>query len=187
MYHIKSDKRAQTSANLIYKGLCSCLKEKPFDQITIQDIQIASSVSRSTFYRHFDCLSDVLYWQCDLKFYDVLSTYEPNANGDVYDFAHYFLSYWAHHSEILELLLQLNRVDIIYSCHMNNTALFQQKYAQLSPIPTEHIDYFLGMRTGIFIGILMTWLKNGKRESIDEMFQIMQIQFEFIRQTGFII
>ncbi len=50
MYHIKQDKRAQTSVELICTGLKQCLREKSFENITISDIQRISGVSRSTFY-----------------------------------------------------------------------------------------------------------------------------------------
>lgn len=56
MYHIKNDKRARASTELICAGLLACMKEKPFARITITDVQRASTVSRSTFYRNFDCL-----------------------------------------------------------------------------------------------------------------------------------
>ena len=65
MYHIKNDKRAQASTELICAELLACMKEKPFARITITDVQHASTVSRSTFYRNFDCLEDVLALLCD--------------------------------------------------------------------------------------------------------------------------
>lgn len=51
MYHIKEDKRAKASVELICDGLKRCLKEKSFESVTISDIQRVSGVSRSTFYR----------------------------------------------------------------------------------------------------------------------------------------
>ena len=60
MYHIKEDKRAQASVELICDGLKRCLKEKSFESVTISDIQRVSGVSRSTFYRNFD-RGDMLY------------------------------------------------------------------------------------------------------------------------------
>ena len=39
MYHIKEDKRAQASVELICGGLRRCLKEKSFESVTISDIQ----------------------------------------------------------------------------------------------------------------------------------------------------
>ena len=73
MYHIKNDKRAQASSELICAGLLACMKEKPFARITITDVQHASTVSRSTFYRNFDCLEDVLALLCDRGFQAVFS------------------------------------------------------------------------------------------------------------------
>ena len=67
MYHIKNDKRARASTELICAGLLACMKEKPFARITITDVQRASTVSRSTFYRNFDCLEDVLALLCTGK------------------------------------------------------------------------------------------------------------------------
>ena len=54
MYHISKDKRALQSSELIYNGLLECIRKKPFDQITVSDLQKASGVARSTFYRAFD-------------------------------------------------------------------------------------------------------------------------------------
>ena len=72
MYHIKKDKRSQTSARLISEGLTKCLQKKDFSKITITDIQKESYVGRATFYRLFDKLPDVLAYQCDQVFEDVL-------------------------------------------------------------------------------------------------------------------
>lgn len=45
MYHIKEDKRAKASVELICDGLKRCLKEKSFESVTISDIQRVSGVS----------------------------------------------------------------------------------------------------------------------------------------------
>lgn len=68
MYHIKEDKRAKASVELICDGLKRCLKEKSFESVTISDIQRVSGVSRSTFYRNFDRIEDVLALMCDRVF-----------------------------------------------------------------------------------------------------------------------
>lgn len=73
MYHIKEDKRSLRSAQLIYQGLLDCLEEKEFQQISISDIQRKSFVSRSTFYRLFDTLNDVLDYQIHLVFLETIS------------------------------------------------------------------------------------------------------------------
>ena len=65
MYHIPDDKRAQKSAELIWRGMEQCLREKTFQKLRISDIHQKSYVSRATFYRLFDSLQDVLIYECD--------------------------------------------------------------------------------------------------------------------------
>ncbi len=54
MYHISNDKRIKQSSELIWNGLLKCLESKPFENITITDLQKTSGVAKTTFYRSFD-------------------------------------------------------------------------------------------------------------------------------------
>lgn len=67
MYHIKHDKRAESSVELICTAVLELLETKPLGEITISDVQRRSTVSRSTFYRNFDSLEDVLALLCDRR------------------------------------------------------------------------------------------------------------------------
>ena len=101
MYHISNDKRSIQSSELIYNGLLECIKKKPFDQITVSDLQKASGIARSTFYRAFDNLSDVLYWKCDVCFREVLYDFKPSKFPSELELARHYFSYWVEHSDIL--------------------------------------------------------------------------------------
>ncbi len=186
MYHIKNDKRSQKSAALILEALLACLKEKPFAELTVTDIQKASFVSRATFYWHFDTLSDVLYWYCDQCFLEAFSNYTPmesEAHQEIYHFSRYFLDYWLEHSDILELLLSLNRLDIIYDYHLHHFEILMRKYADRLSFPKEHFDYLVGIRSGIMAGVLMAWLRGGKKQSVEAVFAILKQQFAFMRES----
>lgn len=187
MYHIKQDKRAYKSAELLYQGLCQCVQQKDFSKITVQDLQQASSVSRATFYRHFDSLIDILHWRCNQQFLEMWSMYKPSPNAQFYDFVQYFLTYWIDNSQILEILLTIQRTDIIYTCHINNLSAFQEKFLSILPLPIDHGQYFMGIRAGIMTGVLTTWLQNGKQESVEDVLEIVKSQFEFIHQTKLMI
>ena len=180
MYHISKDKRAIQSSELIYKGLLECIKKKPFDQITVSDLQKVSGVARTTFYRAFDNISDVLYWKCDTCFYEVLGSYHPKLFRGELDLARHYFQYWANHSDILELLIQINRQDIIYACHMKNADILQQRFGNLPRINMKHGNYFIAIRTGFTISILTVWLKGGKKESADELVQIIEEQLAIL-------
>jgi AcrR family transcriptional regulator len=175
MYHISSDKRSKESAELIYQGLLSCMRQKGFDAITISDLQKTSTVARSTFYRSFDAISDVLYWKCDLSFAEVLDRFHPTQTSGEIGFSRYYFQYWMDHSDILELLVSIHREDIIYDCHMQRAEELRKRYGAVPGTKEEHGDYFMAIRTSFTIGILMVWLKRGRKESLDE---IMEILFE---------
>ena len=183
MYHISNDKRAIQSSELIYNGLLECIKKKSFDQITISDLQKASGIARSTFYRAFDNISDVLYWKCDTCFYEVLGNYHPKLFQDELDLAQHYFQYWMNHSDILELLIQINRQDIIYACHMKNAEILQERFGAIPGIHMEHGNYFIAVRTGFTISILTTWLKGGRKENASELVQIIEEQLSILAKS----
>lgn len=173
MYHISGDKRSAQSAELIYHGLLDCIQKKPFDRITVSDLQRASGVARTTFYRGFDNLSDVLYWKCDACFHEVLGRYQPQIFKGELELARHYFTYWMEHSDILELLIRINRQDIIYACHMKNAEILQERFGAAPGLLVKHSDYFMAIRTGFTIGILTAWLKGGRRESPDAIVDIV--------------
>lgn len=180
MYHISKDKRAVQSSTLIYEGLLECIKKKPFDQITVSDLQKASGVARTTFYRAFDNISDVLYWKCDTCFCEVLGNYVPGQFSSELELAQHYFRYWMEHSDILELLMQINRQDIIYACHMKNAELLRQRFGQLPGIDKQHGNYFIAVRTGFTISVLTAWLNAGRKESAEELVEIIKEQLAIL-------
>lgn len=187
MYHIKEDKRAKTSARLIYEGLKKCMLKKPFEKITISDIQRESTVGRATFYRNFDGLIDVLYWKCDCCFQEMASmflvneAYQSNRAGML----NCFFDYWSKNSEILEQLLSINRIDIIYECHYKNSFGITEFFTQIQPFPDMDYEYFMALRSGVFIAMLLVWIKRGKKESLSQLRSIFSEQIDFIRTSQF--
>jgi len=144
MYHIKNDRRARKSAELICLGLMACLEEKNFDEITVSDIQRASSVSRSTFYRSFDTLPDVLSLLCDQGFEEIFSgSYAPAREMPLKEKV---FSYWFEHSRILVELVRIHRTDIFLNS-FRKTALGLESLRFLAADPARY-DYFVSMIVG---------------------------------------
>lgn len=174
MYHIRNDQRSHRSAQLIYEALVERLRHKDFDQITVTDIQRATGVARSTFYRCFDNLPDVLYWQCDQCFRQAMACPEPGAPPDEATLIRHYLSYWMTHSQLPELLIRINRLDIFYSCHLKNAQLLAQTFGVLPGLTGEEARYFLTIRTGMTLSILQAWLEGGQKETADQLLDILR-------------
>lgn len=47
------DRRIQKTKNLLHEALSSLIREKPYDEIVVQEILDRANVGRSTFYMHF--------------------------------------------------------------------------------------------------------------------------------------
>lgn len=184
MYHISRDKRAVQSSKLIYEGLLACMKKKPFDQITVSDLQKASGVARTTFYRAFDNISDVLYWRCDTCFYEVLGNYRPEQFPSELELALHYFRYWMEHSDILELLMKINRQDIIYACHVKNAELLRQCFGELPGVDRRHGNYFVAIRTGFTISVLTAWLNAGRMETPEELVEILREQLSCLARSS---
>lgn len=181
MYHISNDKRSKQSSEFIWQGLLDCLKKKSYENITISDLQKASGVARTTFYRSFDNISDVLYWKCDLGFYEALNGLNlKEFKGEFYLAEHYF-NYWINNSEILELLIKIHRQDIIYACHIKNAEILQDKFGKLKDLQPRNSKYFMAIRTGLTISILTAWLQSGKKETTTELISIIKEQLQLLK------
>jgi hypothetical protein len=184
MHHISKDRRSAESADLIYRGLLECMEEKPFDEITISDLQRASTVARTTFYRSFDCISDVLYWKCDACFQEVMSGFAPAKFPGEYELARYYFRYWASRSDILELLIKINRQDIIYACHLKHAELLHERYGDVPGLSQASAKYFMAIRTGFMISILTVWIREGKKESPGKLTKIIHEQLSILARAA---
>ncbi len=172
MYHIRDDKRAQTSAELIYQGLVQCLRWKPFDFVTVTDVLRISGVGRATFYRNFDNLIDVLQMKCDQCFREVLEQYlEAHAAGqmDSRAFLVHFFRYWIEKRKLLEVLVAMNRQDIIYTSHFQHSAAITERFLPQMDISSEEYVYFMTVRTSVTVGILTAWVKTGRKKTPEEL------------------
>ncbi|MFV0519228.1 MAG: TetR/AcrR family transcriptional regulator [Lachnospirales bacterium] len=176
MYHIKTDKRSIKSSELIYQGLSKCMDEKEFNKITITDIQKASTVGRATFYRNFDNITDVLYWQCDIHYKEVMTNYiVTNVKTiDHYHFLKYFFDYWFLNSRILEQIISIGHYDIIFSCHFKSSFILSEKINVNETIPSEFYEYYISSLIGAFVGLLVTWISKGKTLNAEDFINMLK-------------
>lgn len=121
MYHIKEDKRAQASVELICGGLRRCLKEKSFESVTISDIQRVSGVSRSTFYRNFDRMEDVLALMCDRVFEEAFASAYSNISEAVF-------RTWFRHADMIEAVVGIAEA----TCCTQACAAARKSFAPIS-------------------------------------------------------
>lgn len=170
MYHKKNDKRSIESSKMIYDALVELISKKDYKSITIKEIVDQANIGRSTFYRNYDTIDDVLLKRCDEDFEKCISymtnnlllTNTNNETNLLSRFIYIFLSYWQIDSQILELLQHINRFDIIEASLYNiiNMVLL---HSVKEGHPIEHPEYFIALRLGVIKSVLYQWIKDGKK------------------------
>ena len=173
MYHIKNDQRAIRSSQMLYDGLARLMREKPFNAITVTDLVESAQVGRTTFYRNFDEIEDILRMRCDQTF-DELITYvveylRQNPNEIHTATLKPMLRYFYLHSDIVELLMLAKRIDIIQDSFQARLQPFKKQVIARHEIAEEYVDYAIAIRIGVLTNILIQWIENGKRHAPNEL------------------
>src|SRR5947208_10812703 len=69
----KEDVRVRRSRDRLGDALVALLVDKPFDDITVQDVLDRAEVSRSTFYKHFRDKNDLFLSDAE-EFFEMMAT-----------------------------------------------------------------------------------------------------------------
>lgn len=176
MYHIKRDKRSEASARLICAGLLDCLREMDFDEISISELQRRSGVSRSTFYRNFDRIEDVLSLLCDQGFQ---SCFQDRAEDTPVHLA--VFRYWYRTGFLLEAIIRAGRTDLFLDsfrrCLEENSSLARF-------FPEDGLDYFVSTVSYVMVGTLVTWVRRGRKESEQQLMAALASAFSAVNAFG---
>ncbi len=161
MYHIKNDKRCERSAGIIVDALACLLAKKPFPEITVTDIQRTAGIGRSTFYRHFDNIDDVVEYFVDMSFRETVRNYEELPP---HEFTLACLSTVIEKGEMMMKILDAGRSAIITRSLRKN--LVNMNYPRSAEAAAE---YSFAVFAASCISIIKSWDENGRKESIEEL------------------
>lgn len=177
MFHIKEDKRSEASAALIAEAMLKLLEEKEFKNITITDLQKESSVGRATFYRLFDRTEDVLEYLLKMQtngYYEQYRDIQPEMRPPLLRFA---IDCFMDNYYLLEHIVQAGKIGIIFRVlseeleWMADLVLTDEDKKRISD---RNLEYFCAMMTAETVGVLETWLSRGKKETPEELFDILR-------------
>ncbi len=169
MYHISNDKRAIRSAKRIGNGLLVCLKNKSFSEVTVTDVQKASSVGRATFYRLFDNIADVLSYLCDSIFEEVGREYAEMKSREPDVTTLTYIKKWMEHKALLKAVVDSNRMDFLYNTHLKYLGASKAFFFPNADIDDEQMTYLMTTMTVCTSAFLTAWLKNGAKESAEQL------------------
>lgn len=182
MYHIKNDKRSLSSHMRIYKALKEIMEQKDFNEISVIEVVEHAEVGRATFYRNFDKLEDVLRYEIDTRFDDLYKYLKEYYKSEPKYFMSFFIvpffRYWYVDSEPIELLIKAKKTHMLLRAFENLIMRGIEEYDGDDPIITENLNYFIAIRTGIAINLLIEWIKNDKQPDSDQLLKMVMGQLE---------
>lgn len=169
MYHIKDDRRALQSAEAFLEALDRLSRRQAYTQITVRALADEAGASRSTFYRSFDVVDDVLKWAVDRDFQrlrqEVAAAYRraDRVNSRLRSLlVRPWLEFWDAHPRTAELAVRADRLSLLseaFSAHLRQVL---EVAAAPSLGSLEDREYFVALRTGEAVGLLVRWIQNGR-------------------------
>lgn len=164
MYHISKDKRAQQSSEWLFEALARLMKIHPLKEITITDLVQEAKVGRTTFYRAFDTLEDVLMFKCDQEFAacalylkkSIISNYQEKQRAP---FLLPFMQFWYINFSTVELLVNAKREDIIKQAFIK---MVEELRVEFPHVEIQYYNYFVEIRAAIAIALLAEWVRTNR-------------------------
>ena len=182
----KSESKYFNTATKMDLALISLLKKKPFEYITVSEICETASVNRSTFYLHYETISDLLdettrYLLDDFRSYFPTDTFDLvccDRNELVFVCDKYltpYLTYIKNHKEVFGTAITHNKILKFEDVHKR---LFDNIF---NPIldrfhyPSNTRQYVMMYYLNGINAIVLEWLKNGCDKSIAEISEIISV------------
>lgn len=185
----KSESKYFNTAAKMDRALIALLEEKPFDYITVSEICAKAGVNRSTFYLHYETVGDLL--EETMRFVlDEFRTYFPVDTTDLdRRFAVCELAEMNFISErylypYLTYIRDNSRVFLTVLSHANSFGfedIFRRLFRNvLDPIlarfdyPVRDREYVLRFYLNGINAVVVQWLKEDCRRSVEEITRIIQ-------------
>ena len=163
--------RSRFTQDCLLMALEQLLKEKPIDDITVSEITSLAGVSRTTFYRNYDSIEDILSeYFINFPFGALSDTeYSDKETWDLKQRLRNSFTFLYEARDLLNSMLNSNLQLILYN---NYDSLMKGLYRPRVWEMGFRTKYGFSAAGGLYYAICYDWIKDGMVESIDEMVEI---------------
>ena len=163
-------KRLVKVSDMIADGLCDLIEkgEKPYSELTVQDIVDAAGVCRNSFYRNYDGKDDIFRKQF-LAFSNEPDDEPPLQHFDYFDIFRYACRLFDRHQRFFRCFYRANPA-MYFETIVGR--VIQSNAPGAIPAPQEYYLYAARAWTGI--GLMTEWLLRGCDLSIDELTAVLK-------------
>ena len=167
----KESRQVVRSREWIFEALLRLMGKKNFSDITITQICKIAGVGRQTFYRRFTNKEDIIKYELERSFSDYLlnlfKLFGPTPSPEeiiIEGFKH-----WKKNARVHKLLIKHHMDGIFLKSLEQHYKFFREN----NIIRSEWGAYLPEFALGGVLLVLMTWIKNGKQETPEEMGEIV--------------
>lgn len=173
MYDVGYQPRCVATAEKLFNAIVALLDQGiSLDEITIVKLCNAAGVSRGSFYKHFDSLTDIFSWKIDQCMTQAFRGGGYLAEHDVGALTESFYYYWVAHSEFLDLLVSCKLFLLFNHGCRKGFKTFFGPIIDKSDISDESKPYLVDLYASAATSIMRVWLTRGKKESAERLITI---------------
>lgn len=187
MKNSKTDPRARYTQSVIRKSLLKLLAVKSLKNVTVAEVCREAQVTRGTFYNHYYDVFDV-YASIENDFFEEIKT--RISGRKTYELDHSFfkeiMSFLSENSDVMTMLLADGEESailkkIIRFMRDKYVAEFSDRFPALDRSLLEALYTYTVNGS---IGLVLEWLRQGKRESTEQMAVLIEV-FNKILISGY--
>ena len=173
-----SDRRAQRTRHQVGGALVDLIKEKPFDDITVQNLIDRAGVGRSTFYSHFRDKEDAFeeQWKHFAQHLAARIDWDKAGQDSFFPVTLFFAHLKEEAQSFYRGLVRSGKADSVFKSGVEyfskdiEAALNDRMKSRPVSVPIPVLSHYLANE---FFGLLRWWLDAGMPytpESMDKMF-----------------
>lgn len=180
MYHISLDPREVHSAKLLCDASQQIIRNEN-EKLNISRICQEAGVSRSTFYRLFDEVDDVLTYASEKILDDSLSKYAHQLfHGSDRSPASVYAALAKSYSKEIRWMIQNGKIGILLNTHRNGLRNHASVFFPEMDPRSEEFVYFLDMRFGLLLGAFTAWISTGQKATVEDIVSYAEQQVRFV-------
>ena len=165
---------ALRSRQCIVEAMLAMLSEQPFDEIRISELSMRADLTRQTFYQNFSSKIEVLNYYLDQLFEQFFMVLQNKQIHTPKELTYQYFSFWEQHEEFLLLIIKNNLSGLIttnFPVYLNR--LLPQKWDRDENTNLQMQQYANVYISGALANILIFWINDRKRLSIEEIVNII--------------
>lgn len=167
----KENQQVLRNKESILEALLRLMEKRRFSEITITEICKTAGVGRQTFYRRFSSKEDIIKYELDRSFSSFLANlFELHGTSpSPEEITIEGFNHWRKNERTHRLLIQHNMDSMMLKALEQHYLYFKENHI----IGSDWGPYLPDFALGGVLMVLLTWTKNGMRESSEEMGRIV--------------